>query len=211
MKKKNQRFRISFWVWAVLRVQLCGTFLSMICAGCATDGYIGNRAHDAGDVFTAGVGIGGGAKVRVGPVQTGILFDIPKAGLRGGRLSVYSEGKEEFISNNHDFQFVCFGVEGFSLTNDLRHKSFQAGATASGEFGETYIPFFHRVRMSDHRVNRSYYTDIQVVLAIGGSIRLGFNPGELLDFILGLFMIDIYDDDLTAHRSHTNGAQGVPH
>lgn len=153
--------------------------------------------HDAADVFTAAVGVGGGVKARVGPVQAGVLLDIPKAGLRGGRLSVYGGENEEFIPENHDFQMVCFGVEGFSLANDLRHKSFQAGATTSGDFGEAYIPFFHRVRSSDHSTNFSYYTDIQVVLAVGGSIRIGFNPGELLDFLLGWFTIDIYDDDLT--------------
>lgn len=169
----------------------------MLCAGCATGGYVGDRMHDAADVFTVSVGVGGGVKARVGPVQTGVLLDMPKAGLRGGRLSVYSGEKEEFIPENHDFQMVCFGVEGFSLTDDLRHKGFQAGATTSGEFGETYIPFFHRVRSSDHPASRSYYTEIEVVLAVGGSVRIGFNPGELLDFLLGWFTVDIYGDDLT--------------
>lgn len=156
--------------------------------------------HDAADVFTVGVGVGGGAKARVGPVQAGVLFDLPRAGLRGGQLSVYGGEKEEFIPDNHDFQMVCFGVEGFSLTNDLRHKSFQAGAMASGDFGKTYIPFFHHLRSSDCTANHSYYTQIEIVLAVGGSIRVGFNLGELLDFFLGWFTIDIYGDDLTKKR-----------
>ena len=42
-----------------------------------------------------------------------------------------------------------------------------------------------------------YYTQCEV--AVGTffpSIRLGFNPGELLDFILGWTTIDIFRDDL---------------
>ena len=42
----------------------------------------------------------------------------------------------------------------------------------------------------------SYYNQIEAVIGVGPSLRLGFNPGELLDFILGWTTIDIYKDDL---------------
>jgi hypothetical protein len=42
-----------------------------------------------------------------------------------------------------------------------------------------------------------YYSQIEVVAAAGVSLRIGFNPGELLDFFLGWFGVDIYHDDLS--------------
>jgi hypothetical protein len=42
------------------------------------------------------------------------------------------------------------------------------------------------------------YTQIDILLGLGGTVRLGFNPGELLDFILGWTTIDIYSDDVAS-------------
>jgi hypothetical protein len=39
-----------------------------------------------------------------------------------------------------------------------------------------------------------------MLLGLGGTLRLGFNPGELLDFILGWTAIDIYNDDAVSVR-----------
>jgi len=50
------------------------------------------------------------------------------------------------------------------------------------------------------QLNASYWTQIEAVIGIGGTLRLGFNPGELLDFILGWTTIDIYGDDLEAKK-----------
>lgn len=47
-------------------------------------------------------------------------------------------------------------------------------------------------------LNAAYWTQPEAVLAIGPSFRLGFNPGELIDFILGWGCIDVYGDDLEA-------------
>ena len=41
-----------------------------------------------------------------------------------------------------------------------------------------------------------YYAQMEAVIGLGPSIRLGFNPGEVLDFVLGWFTIDIFNDDL---------------
>jgi hypothetical protein len=202
MKRKAQNSRLIVGLLAVLCVQFCGICVSILCAVFATDGYIGNRMYDAADIFTAVVGYGAGVKVRVGPVQTGVLIDFPQAGLRGGRFSDYRGEKEEFIPANFDFQMLCFGAEGVSLLNDWRNKSYQAGATASGDYGKSFIPFFHRVRSSHELSSRSYYTGVEVVLGVGGSIRIGFNFGELLDFILGWFAVDIYGDDLSGPIGH---------
>jgi len=39
---------------------------------------------------------------------------------------------------------------------------------------------------------------MEVVVGLGVSVRLGFNPGELFDFALGWFGLDLYHDAVTA-------------
>jgi len=41
----------------------------------------------------------------------------------------------------------------------------------------------------------AYFTQIEVAAGVIVGVRIGFNPGELLDFIFGWFGIDIYNDD----------------
>lgn len=40
------------------------------------------------------------------------------------------------------------------------------------------------------------WTHLEIAAALGVGVRLGFNPGELLDFLLGFFGADLYGDDL---------------
>ncbi len=42
----------------------------------------------------------------------------------------------------------------------------------------------------------AYFTAIEVEAGLGLTVRLGVNPGELVDLVLGLFTIDIYRDDI---------------
>jgi hypothetical protein len=46
--------------------------------------YLAERGRDAADVFTASVGLGFGAKARVGPVQVGLLLREKCYGVRSG-------------------------------------------------------------------------------------------------------------------------------
>ena len=45
-----------------------------------------------------------------------------------------------------------------------------------------------------------YFMDVQVAAGLGRTVRLGFNPGELLDLVLGCANIDIYRDDLESNQ-----------
>ncbi len=42
------------------------------------------------------------------------------------------------------------------------------------------------------------YTEVEAVAALGPAVRVGINPGELVDFILGWTTLDIYSDDVGA-------------
>jgi hypothetical protein len=46
------------------------------------------------------------------------------------------------------------------------------------------------------KFNPSYFTQIECVMGLGVNLKIGFNPGELIDFILGWTTIDIYGDDI---------------
>ena len=63
-----------------------GLVLSAILAfGCASP-YMAHRGRDAGDIFTATIGAGLGAKARVGPVNVGLYLGGDKLGWRGGSV-----------------------------------------------------------------------------------------------------------------------------
>jgi hypothetical protein len=48
---------------------------------------------------------------------------------------------------------------------------------------------------------RAYlFSQIEIVAAVGPSIRIGVNPGEILDFVVGWLGFDLYDDDIYRYR-----------
>jgi len=176
--------------------------------GCSTSGYLGNRGRDAADVFTATVGFGVGAKARIGPIQTGALGVFEGVGLRGGCFGGAS-GRQKF-SFAGEHVFIVAGAEDTGSTEeiaDLRDKTYRTEAhfpfiatpkvhkVYQGEGSGSKYPYNHTTQVSGFC--ESYYTQIEVVGALGPSIRLGVNPGELLDFVLGWTTLDIYGDDLT--------------
>ena len=58
--------------------------------------------------------------------------------------------------------------------------------------------------------NKSNLYQIDLTVALGLSLRVGFNPAELLDFVLGWFGSDILDDDVgrkQAEPSRNKGGQ----
>lgn len=194
-------------VWRKIRwlllIQAIGVALSVLCAGCRSSGYFGNRSRDAADIFTATVGFGAGTKVRVGPFQIGVLYNIDTYGLRGGQWGQtiwyetltrdatipYPIRTQPYQPKLYPWEYPkrCFGQERWQVVDDsgknafVRCKSYEAVSP---------IPF---VSLSS---SPAYYTQIDFVLAAIGSLRLGFNPGELLDFFLGWTTLDIYGDDL---------------
>ncbi len=72
---------------------------------------------------------------------------------------------------------------------------------ASSSIGLLSVPVPGNSRI--WKLNPPYYTEVEVVLACVWSIRLGFNPGECLDFLLGWGGIDIYNDDLETKKQKT--------
>jgi hypothetical protein len=182
-------------------------FISSLGLGCTTP-YMVNRGRDAVDIVTVQVGYGGGAKARVGFLQLGCLVDIGLGGIRGGAF----QGKNEFwpigfdTPSKLDLNFFCFGTETFggNKLSNHRGKSYVCRQTIVPVLlnPESDIKFRDFSEKMEMKYNPwSYYTQIEAVVAIGPSIRLGFNPGELLDFILGWTTIDIFNDDIEQKKS----------
>ena len=174
---------------------LVGLLVAILCTGCAGTGYLGNRLRDGSDVFTATVGMGGGAKARVGPIQAGALVNVDMWGLRGGDFGDVT-WYETFTRDG------LFPVPADWVGNPM---------AGSGLFGEERFAYEWRRGVTRQRgkdflakaplpvlglsKQPEYYTQIEVVLGILGTVRLGLNAGELVDFILGWTTLDIYRDD----------------
>jgi hypothetical protein len=150
-----------------------------------------DRGRDAKDVFTFTVGAGIGAKARVGPFQTGFLIQSDSEGLRGGGSPAGSGARHtdvSFFPDTLDLHLLIGGEDTYNPGDPLvheRNKRYDAQTCVLYSMVEDKCgscPF--------------YYTEIEAVVALGGSVRIGFNPGELLDFILGWFGVDLYHDDL---------------
>jgi len=189
----------------------CRHFVSVLCTfiflaaatGCAAPGYWADRKRDAADIFTLTVGEGGGAKVRAGFLDVGLFYNSDFWGLRGGTtFSVPSDWRWRSLVDmvspipvpfitarvGHCSPWVLSSSgESFVLRTDTgakgkRHKEYEAGML--------YIPF---LSLSDKAY---YYTQLEVAAGLWYTVRLGLNPGELLDFLLGWTTIDIFGDDV---------------
>jgi len=161
--------------------------MMLFASGCATP-YIIDRGRDVADIFTATIGAGIGIKARIGPVQTGLIAQSDTYGLRGGTIpDQCRNGDYDMFPPTFDMNLLYYGFESYQPEGSIagqRNKDFFAGM---------WFPFVYKPASPSN--NYSYYSQVEVVVALGPSIRLGFNPGELLDFFLGIGAVDIYDDD----------------
>jgi len=174
--------------WPVHGIQCVSLLLLCVSvAGCAAPGYWRCRAKDAADIVSFSIGEGLGAKARIGPANVGLFFGYDQRGLRGGELSGWFSDP----GGSADLTLTLVSAESFAQGNrelQLRNKDFTAvgclGLTvaenADGFLSASVIP---------------YYTQMEFVVGVKKSIRIGVNPGEFLDFVLGWACIDIFDDD----------------
>ncbi len=170
--------------------------------GCATP-YVVDRGRDAADIFTATIGYGAGAKARVGPLSTGLFYNRDTVGLRGGALFKNKSGATDdftsIIPIPVSYVGLMFVLDEFfpEDSKSQRHKGYQVISA---------MPLVSVVSSptNDWFTILTYNSQIEVAAGIGGTLRLGFNPGELIDFILGWTTLDIYGDDLEARKQKRN-------
>ena len=161
--------------------------LSVVLSGCANVN-ITDRGRDAADVFTVSFGGAYGAKVRVGPLTGGLFLGQDKYGLRGGRVNAFADSG--FAPAGLDATCTLISVDSLEFAHeDRRNKSYTAVFGPLGLFCMSEPPPAH------------YYTQIEVAAGLVGGVRLGLNPGEFVDFVLGWTTLDIYNDDLGTKRN----------
>lgn len=154
-------------------------------SGCANpNGYFGDRIRDAGDIFTATVGVGAGATAKVGPLNVGLLANYDKAGLRGGALFNSSSITAE------QYDILAAGMTKFSTMQP---------AMGHGKCVDDFKLFGIGVPTNDCKETTNLF-QIEAVAGLGPSVRLGFNPAEALDFTLGWFGLDIFGDDTNTKK-----------
>lgn len=176
---------------------MCLAFAGLVSTGCASR-YWDNRCRDAKDVVTLAVGLGLGAKAHVGPLQAPLIVQSDYAGLRCGEwfASPMRDDFWTYVSEaghvvdqplpiyERDFHFLYSGYEVFDPGGDaaVRHKR-QESLDISV------------VTVDRDRRNWAFYTQVECVVGLIGSVRLGVNPGELVDGLLGFTGFDVMGDD----------------
>jgi hypothetical protein len=185
---------------------LAVVLLAASVTGCAsTKACFVDRGRDAADIFSAAVGVGAGAKARIGPVHVGLAAIHDTVGLRGGEpfaVPILIDSLDPF-----DFDLLIFGGGAQGQAGFDRFKVFETEGALQC-FSKVWAstspkrPFLH-----------PYYTEVEVAGGLGVTIRVGFNPGELVDFVLGWFGVDVFNDDLEAQerKKSRQVSQVTPH
>ena len=161
--------------------------VAIVTGGCTTT-YWQNRGHDAADIATFTVGIGGGAFVQVGPKPVGYGFIIDTVGVEDGKI-----GSIMYLS-------ALKGVaERFAVydSDDIRVKRGKLPPLPKDGDDERSL-----LIMPHHWTALRLFAGVTVF-----SMSVGVNPGELVDFTLGWFCADIYGDDLVSDGDNKKGEQ----
>lgn len=171
--------------------------LMLLCTGCAAPGLVSDRLHDAADVVTLTVGLGTGAKARVGPVQAALIKTSDIAGLRAG--SWFADGLD--LVYNDEFYVLPLPLRGMARrrwwvlpygSEVFSHGTGSVSRRRGKDVG-AQSPFLLLAFSKDP----SFYTQIELALGLGLVGRIGVNPGEFLDWLLGFGGVDLYNDDLS--------------
>lgn len=197
--------------------QVVAMVVVAIMTGCATP-YMTDRGRDAADIFTVAVGNGAGITARMGPVHAGLFYGKDQIGLRAGEFGL--DQRYSGIGSTFDPLIVIpnpgGGPWGFwhedyfggLQTVPNPHGGIMSLASARakeysvrGNCPFVAIPVLSEIdRNAGFKYPVHFLTEVEVVIGVGKTIRLGFNPGELLDFVLGWTTIDIFGDDLEVKR-----------
>ena len=169
--------------------------------GCASSGYLADRGRDAADIFTASVGVGAGAKARVGPFTAGMFVNSDVAGLRGGEAFALTENFARTpFEATCTVPIVWEDYVPVFVTDEFRATA-QQGSRHKSYHGTSFVPLVAWVDDPSNPSTRwAYNTQLEVAGGLGLTVRFGFNPLELLDFIFGWTTLDILDDDVGAHE-----------
>ena len=178
-----------------------------------------------GDIASVSFGAGLGVRAQAGPVATGLGAQMDVAGFRGGRFFCDRRAFDlEPLGWSVDLVLASgnlFGLRPVDGTPEPYDRIVNGRGKYQGQYnpavGGVFVPFWlcgeildldyygpeRTERPSPLAPNRKEarphlpsWTHLEAAAALGVGVRLGFNPGELLDFLLGFFGVDLYGDDV---------------
>jgi hypothetical protein len=175
-------------------------------AACSSAPYWNSRRADALDVPTFAVGDGAGVKARVGPLHLGLFANIDSWGLRGGKFS-------DDWGDVADWDLPMPSLIPMTVSTELPVFGLEVVPSRTSEFAGAagHLPLIYKLGVftgpmrSDERktmvlrLNGEHafqlYTQMELAVGLWKTARVGGNPGELVDFMLGWLRLDLYGDD----------------
>ena len=126
----------------------------------------------------------------MGPLHAGLYGGSDVYGLRGGQWGnkKKSGGFGAIVFPDLDIEATVWSLEDFSF-GEVRQKDFESRG----------YPLLAFAGWREHRT-RYFYTQIEAAVGLLGGVRLGVNPGELLDFVVGFAGMDVFGDDRGQQR-----------
>jgi hypothetical protein len=170
----------------------------LLTSGCANHStYWNDRKRDALDMVTLTAGTGGGIKGRVGPVQTGLLLNFDRFGLRSGTWKTdVTNHAGDIFPDILDATCPIIGTEICHWPGDARTEAKKFFALSILGFTGTDPSYLNPTGASC--ASLPYFTQVEVCGGLIGTLRAGINPGEMLDFLQGWATLDMYQDDTAA-------------
>lgn len=159
--------------------------------------YAVDVCRDVLDIFTVAVGVGAGAKVRVGPIAPAFIVNSNVVGLVGG--DTFCEMGEEPVHGGDLSPLIPYLLFACDKGNNGSRLAVNRDKAYEGLYFLVF-PMPGEFESINPHYPASYLTQIEATGGLGLTLKLGFNPGELLDFVLCLFSVDIYGDDLEAAK-----------
>ena len=153
--------------------------------------YFRDRLMDFRDIMsvTDPIGVVGGAKAQVGPIGVGLYLEPGAAG-HGDFTDEYGLKNGEFAKQDTEEIVLLFGSSSSSVDLSAEGSKRAEKRKKNYESALSHLPA---------------YTRLGFAIAIFSGVKLEVNPGELLDFVLGIVLIDIYRDDVYLRNTGRKG------
>lgn len=196
-------------------------FLLPILCALTSCNYLVDRTLDFVDQYRIAIGAGsvvGARSSNLGLVDTGLMFGVkPAAAALGVRYSrpyffdnrnvTMDADQPEIIKTTHIVE-MDYGKGSYKSARnsvavlpalftwtDSTPTDFEWQVPEEGENFEDHSWLWSANTFEHNRYAQIHAFDIEAEVGLFVYLEVGYSPGELLDFLLGLFTIDIAEDD----------------
>jgi hypothetical protein len=159
--------------------------------------YMLDRVRDALDMTTMEAGFGLGVKLRAGILNTGYYQGNGFFGLRGGKIGMQSDAEYLFLT-----PYPKTDLAGETIPSRICRNEYYSSKNVTPLTSIFPPNTIVDSKSHDYMENAptSAYFQIEMAVGLGPTLRIGFNPAEILDFLLGFAGVDILSDDYGRHR-----------